>query len=291
VIVDAAVRLSHKQTGAVHSSTTNQVGIYRFDAVELGTFDLQVSRPGFATLVTRSVNVESNRTTTVDVILHVGDNETVVQVNAAQEELLAKDSPLRGGNFQAREVSRLPLNTLNPISLAGTLPGAVVPSGSTTYGVGGLATQFAVNGQRPRGNNYLLDGTDNNDLSFTGPAQGFNIADAVEEVSVQTSNFGAEFGRAGGAVVNVITKSGTNEYHGTGLWQYRSQIFNSLSNLDKLSSTARPDFNENVYGFSLGGPIRKNKAFFFAAFQQDRFRSSGQFSFVVPTADGVRVLQ
>jgi hypothetical protein len=235
--------------------------------------------------------VEVNRTTTVDATLQVGASETLVQVNAAAEELLLRDSPLRGGNFQPREISKLPLDTLNPISLAGTLPGAVVPSGSTTYGTGGLATEFAVNGQRPRGNNYLLDGTDNNDLSFTGPAQAFNIADAVEEVSVQTSNFGAEFGRAGGAVINVITRSGTNEVHGTGLWQYRSQNLNSLSNLDKLSSASRPDFNENVYGFTLGGPIKRNKAFFFAALQQDRFRASGQFSFVVPTADGVRVLR
>src|SRR5207245_7111200 len=103
-------------------------------------------------------------------------------VNAGTDELLLKDSPLRGGNFQSREISRLPLRALNPISLAGTLPGAVSPSGSTTYGNGDLATQFAVNGQRPRGNNYLLDGTDNNDLSFTGTAQPFNIADAVQEV-------------------------------------------------------------------------------------------------------------
>src|SRR5581483_4394000 len=81
VIVNAEVRLTHKQTGVVHSGRTNEAGIYRFDAVELGTFDLQVSRPGFATVVTRSVDVESNRTTTVDMTLQVSDNQTLVQVN------------------------------------------------------------------------------------------------------------------------------------------------------------------------------------------------------------------
>jgi len=137
----------------------------------------------------------------------------------------------------------------------------------------------------------LLDGTDNNNMAYTGTAQGFNIADAVQEVSVQTSNFGAEFGRAGGAVVNLITKSGTNQFHGTGMWQFGSQAFNSLSNLEKLSPTPPPGFSENVYGFTLGGPIKKNRSFFFAALQQDRLDSNGQFPFVLPTADAVSTLQ
>jgi hypothetical protein len=291
VIVGAEVRLTHNETGVMRSGRTNEVGIYRFDAVDLGTFDVQISKPGFATFDSQGVPVEGNRTTAVDAKLQVGENKTVVQVNGTAEELLLKDSPLRGGNFQGPEVSQLPLNGLNPISLAGTLPGAISPSGSTVYGNGGTATQFAVNGQRPRGNSYLLDGTDNNDMEFTGPTQGFNIADAVQEVSVQTSNFGAEFGRAGGAVVNVITKSGTNQFSGTGLWRFGSQAFNSLSNLQKLSPTPPHGFSENIYGFTLGGPIQKNKTFFFAAMQQDRFHSNSQFPFVLPTADAVSILR
>ena len=240
VISDAAVELINRENGVIRSTTTNAAGIYRFDAVDLGLFNLKVNKAGFEMFLSNDLSVEGNRTTTVDVKLQVGSSETVVEVNAEGEELLMKDSPLRGGNFQPREVSRLPLVLSNPISLTGTLPGAVSPLGSTTYGIGNQATQFAVNGQRPRGNNYLLDGTDNNDLSFTGTAQAFNIADAVEEVSVQTSNFGAEFGRAGGAVVNVITKSGTNAYHGTVFWQYQSQAFDSLSNLDKAQRNLSP---------------------------------------------------
>src|SRR6202521_2940013 len=291
VIPDASVELTNKESGLVRSTTTNAVGFYRFDAVDLGLFDLKITKTDFNEFLKLGISVESNRTTTVDVELRVGSSETIITVNAGTDELLLKDAPLRGGNFQPREVSRLPLDMLNPISLARTLPGTVLPSGSTTYGIGDQATQFAVNGQRPRGNNYLLDGTDNNDLSFTGPAQPFNIADAMQEVSVQTSNFGAEFGRAGGAVFNVITKSGTNEFHGTILWLYRSQGFNSRSNLDKLNGTSPPTFNENVYGFTLGGPIRKNKTFFFAALQQDRSRSTGQLRFVLPTAEAVSSLR
>lgn len=291
VIPDAKVELTNQKSGVMRSTTTNADGIYRFEAVDPGLFDLKIGKAGFNAYSKLGINVEGNRTTTVDVKLDVGNSETVVKVNAETDELLLKDFPLRGANFQPGEVSRLPLESLNPISLARTLPGAVSPLGSTTYGIGDQATQFAVNGQRPRGNNYLLDGTDNNDLSFTGTAQAFNIADAVQEVSVQTSNFGAEFGRAGGAVFNVITKSGTNEYHGTLFWQYGSQVLNSLSNLDKLSPTSPPRYDENVYGFTVGGPIKRSRTFFFAALQQDSFRSSGQDQFVVPTGGAVNQLR
>jgi len=202
-----------------------------------------------------------------------------------------KDAPLRGGHFNSQGISRLPLAAREPIALARTLPGVVPPSGSRTFGIGGEATQFSINGQRPRGNNYLLDGTDNNDIFFTGLGQSFNISDAVQEVSVQTSNFGVEFGRAGGGVFNVITKSGTNEYHGTALWQYASQRFNSVSNTDKLNGIPQSVFSHNLYGLTLGGPVRKNRTFLFGAWQQDTFRSTRQFKFVLPTAEAVRKLR
>jgi hypothetical protein len=110
--------------------------------------------------------------------------------------------------------------------------------------------------------------------TFGGNAQPFSIAEAVEEVSAQMANFGVEFGRASGSIFNVITKSGTNAYHGTLLWQYQSQAFNSRSNLDSLNATPQSVFSHNVYGLTFGGPLRKNKTFFFAAFQQNTFHST-----------------
>src|SRR5206468_6432915 len=115
--------------------------------------------------------------------------------------------------------------------------------------------------------NYLLDSTENNEIQYTGVAQPFNMADAVEEVSVQTGNFGVEFGRAGGGVFNVVTKSGTNSLHGTLLWRYQSERFNSVSNVDKLNGIPQSVFSHNVFGFTAGGPVRKNKTFFFIGFQ------------------------
>jgi hypothetical protein len=153
------------------------------------------------------------------------------------------------------------------------------------------ATQFSVNGQRSRANNYLLDSTENNDIQYTGLAERFNIADAVEEVSVQTGNFGVEFGRAGGGIFNVVTKSGTNNLHGALLWRYQSQRFNSVSNVDKLNGTPQSVFSHNIYGFTVGGPVRSNRTFFFGAFQQVTRKSTQNVSLVLPTEAAIAGLR
>jgi hypothetical protein len=119
----------------------------------------------------------------------------------------------------------------------------------------------------------------------------FTIADAIEEVSVQTGNFSVEFGRAAGGVLNVITKSGTNDLHGTMLWRYQSQRFNSVSNLDKLYGIKQSVFSDNIFGFTAGGPIRKNKTFLFAGFQQEYDHSTSNTPVTIPTADAVSRLQ
>src|SRR5215467_5410789 len=294
VIGGARVTLTGIDTGVRFSTGSNEAGVYRFDAVDLGSYDLTVEHPGFRTYSAAGINVQANRVTTLNPSLDVGAAETKIDVSAESAELLVKDSPLRGGNFQPREIRDLPLVSLNPLSLARTLPGATEASGSrifggTTFGVNN-GGGFSVNGQRPRGNNYMLDGTENNEVWLSGAEQVFTIADAVEEVSVQTGNFGVEFGRAGGGVFNVVTKSGTNDLHGTLLWRYQSQRFNSVSNLNKLTDVPQSVFSDNVFGFTAGGPVRKNKTFFFAAFQQNNLHSTANFPMQVPTADAVGLL-
>jgi hypothetical protein len=285
VVVGASIFLTNRETGVRRAAKSNEDGIYRFDAVDLGQYDIEVTQRALRPFTGTSITAEANRTTTFDIRLEVGALDQQVTVSAEASEVLIKDGPLRGGNFSAREVQQLPLVGLNPLSLARTLPGVVQTSGSFPWRNTWEQYNFSVNGQRHRGNNFLLDGTENNDFGFTGPAQPFNIADAVEEVSAQTGNFGVEFGRAAGGVFNVITKSGTNTVHGTLLWRYQSQRFNSVSNVDKLNRIPKSVFSRNVAGFTLGGPIRKNRAFFFGAFQQDKHHSTRNFTFVVPTDD------
>lgn len=291
VISRASILLTNTRTGIRRSSSSNEVGIYRFDAVDPGPYELKISQSGFKALIATDLGVEANRTLTFDPRLEVGGEAIEIQVSALAETMMTRDGPLRGGNFLPREVSQLPLLSLNPLSLARTLPGVVQPAGTALIGLGGgEAVEFSVNGQRLRGNNFLLDGTENNDIAFTGVAQPFNIADAVEEVAIQTANFSVEFGRASGGVFNVVTKSGSNQYHGTVLWRYRSQRFESASNVDKLNQTPKSVFNQNVAAATAGGPLRKDKTFFFAAFQQDVRRSTANFPLVVPTAAAVERL-
>src|SRR5204863_2997815 len=143
-------------------------GIYRFDAVDLGVYDLKVTHAGFRTFLSSGIGVEANRVTTLDPRLELGAAETRIEVSGDSSEVLIKDSPLRGGNFQPREVRDLPLTGLNPLSLARTLPGATEATGSRVWsGATANGTNngggFSINGQRPRGNNYMLDGTENNE--------------------------------------------------------------------------------------------------------------------------------
>ena len=289
--------MTGQETGVRLSTESNATGVYRFDAVDLGVYDLEVSHAGFRTYFAAGFVVEANRVTTRDSKLEVGAASDRIEVNAASSDILTKDGPLRGGNFPSRETRDLPLISLNPLSLARTLPGATEASGSTIWGGGytnggaaGAAANingggFSINGQRPRGNNYLLDGSENNEVWLSGEEQVFTIADAVEEVSVQTGNFGVEFGRAGGGVFNVVTKSGTNSVHGTLLWRYQSQRFDSVSNLDRLNGIPQSVFSHNIFGFTTGGPLRKNKTFFFAGFQQDNTHSTANYPVQIPTAD------
>src|SRR5215469_1511227 len=172
VIRGAQVTVTGVETGLRLSTKSNDAGVYRFDAVDLGTYDLQVTYPGFRDFLGARVNVEANRATTFDPKLDIGAAEATIEVNAESSDVLIKDSPLRGGNFQTRQVRDLPLNVLNPMSLARTLPGATEASGSRIWGGTTAGSSngggFSINGQRPRGNNYMLDGTENNQLYVSG---------------------------------------------------------------------------------------------------------------------------
>ena len=293
-IAGATVELHHRETNQTRSTVTNEAGLYRFDAVDLGTYDVTIRASGFKAFIKRELPIIANRTTNVDATLELGEQQSVIEVSANVGEILQKSDPVRGGNFSRREIAMLPLTNSDPWSLARTLPGVTVPTGITNNGAasnltnGGAGAQFAINGQRTRANNFLLDGTDNNDISITGPAATFRELDAFAEFSVQTGLFSAEFGRAGGGVLNLITKSGTNQFHGTGRWLFRSNALNALTNEERVAGLTEPAvFTNNVFGGTFGGPIRKDKTFFFGSITLDRFRATNNSpAFVIPTAAG-----
>jgi hypothetical protein len=294
IIVDVQVDATNVETNVTFPGVTNEQGLYNIPNLPPGTYRVVVQKFAFRTVVKPAVELHVQDVIALNFSMEIGSIAESVTVEAGAP--LIQPGPQRGGGFSSREVRDLPLAAMSPISLARTLPGTIEPAGSTLYpGIDMYEDQpvtlFSVNGQRTRANNYLLDSTENNDIMFSGLSQRFNIADAVAEVSVQTSNFGVEFGRAGGGVLNIVTKSGTNSLHGTLLWRYQSQRFNSVSNVAKLNQTPKSVFARNVYGFTVGGPVRNDKTFFFAAFQQDTRRSTQNYPLVVPTEAAVSMLR
>src|SRR5262245_3384027 len=296
VISGAAVTLTNTATTVSRSTVTNNEGIYRFDAVDLGDYTVKFTATGFGDISKSNVAVSANQTAVIDAQLQPGAQSLSVSVTAETGALLQTEVPVRGGNIDSTRVVELPVATRNPAMLALTLPG--VTTNRFGFGVG----TFSVNGGRGRSNNFLIDGTENNDISVAG--QGFQIKnpDAVQEVSVQTSNFDAEFGRAGGAVVNVVTKSGGNQFHGTASWQYDSRRDDAITNTESLDPKIRdrgypPYGTEHIFAGTLGGPVRlpfydgKDRTFFFTSYQNQRQASNTVDTVFTPTAAGRATLR
>ncbi|HEY7184790.1 MAG TPA: TonB-dependent receptor, partial [Blastocatellia bacterium] len=296
VISGAAVTLTNTATTVSRSTVTNNEGIYRFDAVDLGDYTIKFKASGFGDVVKSNLVVSANQIAAVDAQLQPGAQSLSVSVTADSGALLQTEAPVRGGNIDSTRIVELPVASRNPAMLALTLPG--VTTNRFGFGVG----TFSVNGGRGRSNNFLIDGTENNDISVAG--QGFQIKnpDAVQEVSVQTSNYDAEFGRAGGAVVNVITKSGGNQFHGAASWQYDTTRDDAITNTQSLSADIRkrgypPYGTEHIFAGTLGGPVKlpfydgKDRTFFFAAYEDQRQASNTVATVLTPTNAGRATLR
>ena len=283
-VVSAAALLRNTATGVTRDTTTNGSGVYRFDAVDPGPYTVNLKSAGFRTAMSASFTVTANQVSSVDIILEVGETTSTVEVSA-DAATLQTESPVRGGNIESQRITELPFANRNPVSLALTLPGV----SSNRYG-NGVGT-FSVNGSRGRSNNFLIDGTENNDISVAGQAFQFKNPDAVQEVAVQTSNYDSEFGRAGGAVVNTITKGGTNTIHGS--LGYLLDVTNddAISSQQALDPNVlkkgRPNSGTDQWFFgTVGGPIVKNRTFFFGSYFEERQNSSGTSNVIVPSASG-----
>jgi Carboxypeptidase regulatory-like domain/TonB-dependent Receptor Plug Domain len=233
VIAGAEVTLTSVQTKLSRVTTSNGEGLYRFEAVDPGTYSVKISFTGFGDVVNKGVEVRANQTSDVPVRLAPSGQTATVDITADAGQLLQSEAPVRGGNIDTERITELPFAGRNPVALALTLPG--VSTNRFGFGVG----TFSVNGSRGRSNNFLIDGTENNDLSVAGQAFQITNPDAVQEVSVQTSNFDAEFGRAGGAVVNTITKSGTDDFHGSLAYLFDVTRDDAITNTQSLIAAIR----------------------------------------------------
>lgn len=262
----ARVIVTNAETGRARETRSAGDGSFVLPDLGVGTYELTVEAAGFKTFSLRSIKVQVDENRRVDVHLEIGSlNESVVvQANVAQVE--TRSSALREVVDSARIVE-LPLDGRNPLQLQYLLPG----SGRVSAGGGGQAENdvVAINGSRPNSNNYTLDGADNHDPFFNSPSV-FPNPDALDEFSLQSSNYSADQGRNAGAVMNAVTKAGTNSFHGTLFEFLRNQDLDARS----FFATAVSPFKRNQFGGTLGGPIWRNKTFFFGSYQGTRVVSS-----------------
>lgn len=289
-IPNAAVKITNLTTGVSRDTVGDATGSFRLDAVDPGAYRLEASAPGFKTAKLDRIEVNAAQTVNVPLRLEIGSPTEEVVVSTGNEVVIQNADGARVNTLGEREIRELPIQGLNPVNLVFTLPGVVDVGGQNGVAAGFVqGTEFSINGLRPRGNNQLIDGLDNNDNSITGQVYQPTVRDAYSQVTVLGGDYSAEFGRAGGAVVNVITRSGSNEFHGSAYDIIQNSAFDALTPGQKSQSelTEVPQFTQNTFGFSLGGPILKNKLFFFGTFQADLVRAGAVTGrAVVPTAAG-----
>jgi hypothetical protein len=268
---------------------TGPNGEYRIDAVTPSTYNVSFSKTGFSTKQIKNIAVAASVVTSVNAQLALGDVSQTLTVEAGGATVQT-DSGELSGKITTQEVSQLPIVTGNPIDLVLTQPGAVTVSSrdGLTNGEG-----FSIDGLRPRANNFLIDGFDNNDYGITGQALQPSNIEAIKEVNIQTNSYAPEFGRGGASITNVIYKNGTNQWHGTAWERYSGAAITAIPvELRNQGITVSPQFVNNEYGFDLGGPLIRNKLFIFGSSQwdHDNFDESGA-QFTIPTAAGVAALQ
>lgn len=294
-IANASIKITNLTTGVVRDSVADSNGAFRLDAVDPGAYMLEASAQGFKTVKLDRIEVNAAQTLNLPLRLEIGSPTEEVVVSAGNEVVIQSADGTRVNTLGEREIRDLPVLGLNPVNLVFTLPGVADVGGSNGLAAGFVqGTEFSINGLRPRGNNQLIDGLDNNDNSITGQVYQPTVRDAYSQVTVLGGDYSAEFGRAGGAVVNVITRSGSNEFHGSVYDIIQNAAFDALTPGQKSQSelTEVPQFSQNTFGFSFGGPVIKNKLFFFGTFQADLVRAGAVTGrAVVPTQQGINQLR
>ncbi len=288
VIPGATIELENVATGVKRRAQTDSAGIYRFNNVPVGRYRVTASAQGFASATLENINVTLNRTTTANVELQVSAVTTQVEVVEAAAQIDTTTATI-GAAFSAQEavynpVSALPLGVYNL---------ALLSAGVASSGGLGLGEGPSVGGQRPRQNSFTIEGVDNNRKDVTGA----NIRvpnEAVAEFSMLQNQYSAEFGHSTGGQFNVVVRSGTNDVHGSAYWYLQNRKLNAMDEADKRQGlTEKPRYDQNQIGGSLGGPIVKNKLFYYGLFEYNPLgaASSPSSATYTPTAEGYRLLE
>ncbi|HXJ06407.1 MAG TPA: TonB-dependent receptor [Candidatus Acidoferrum sp.] len=282
VVSGAQVTVTQAATSVKRSTTTNASGAFTISSLPPANYSVTIEAPGFKTLK-QDITLLADQIRTIDARLELGQASQEVTVEAAAV-MVNTVTPVLSQVIEQTRVVSIPLTTRNAADLTLLVPGTTnanghgVQQGDTkqiAVGTRSVAESIAVNGARPDQISYNLDGANNEDL-MSNTNNPFPFPDALQEFSVQTNSFDSRYGTNAGAVVNVVTKSGTNEWHGSGFEFVRNKVFNAKNFFAKPpagSTDARDPLKQNQFGATIGGPIRRNKSFIFFGYQATRIRT------------------
>ena len=281
-VAAAKVIITNQANGTQRDTESGANGEYIFLEVPVGTYDIEVNQTGFKKYVRKGVALDLNQIVSVDIALQVGTASETIEVTGAPP-LVDTTTTQLGAVVNERTVSQLPLAQRDAYQLLQLQPGVQSQVGLDTVYGSDRAGVVSVNGGRGRDNNFTVNGGDGND-QFAGLPAIQPSPDAIAEFRVLTNTFDAEYGRNSGAVVNVVTKSGTNDIHGSLYEFFRNQSLNARGFFD----TSKLDYLQNQFGATLGGPIKKDKTFFFVTYEGDRIRRGTSGDVVAVPTDAER---
>jgi hypothetical protein len=288
VLANVGVTATNDATGIARETKTNASGDYVFPEVPVGTYTLSFDLSGFKTNVRKSVTLDVNQVITLNMSMQIGASKEVVEVTS-EAPLVDTTTTQLGAVVNDRAVSQLPLNSRDTYQFLQLQPGVMSTVGSSNSIVYGSnnAGAVSVNGGRGRSNNFSVNGGDANDQFVNLPTVQPS-PDSIEEFRVLTNTFDAEYGRNSGSVVNVITKSGTNSFHGNMYEFFRNTVLNANAYCLSPDGCTKPKFNQNQFGGTFGGPIKKDRTFFFASYEGRRIRQGIQSPVVFVPTDAER---
>jgi outer membrane receptor protein involved in Fe transport len=268
VLSGAHVVATNTETHISRAVTSDNGGAYQIAALPIGSYRIAVDHKGFTPVTTNPIKLEINQSAKIDVNLQVGSETQTVTIEGAASTV-ETITPTMGSTVLEQEIGNAPLNGRNALDLVLLQPGVAPADNPGNTGAASANTRFSIDGGRNDSNTFLLDGGNNNDLLDNGVVYNPN-PDAIQEFKVLTSNFTAEYGRNSGGIVTVVTKSGTNAFHGSAFEYNRNDAYNANTFINNAEGQPRLALKRNQYGGTLGGPIKKDKLFFFVAYQGQR---------------------
>jgi hypothetical protein len=281
VIAASPVVAKNESTGQVRSTATDDNGAFFMAALPSGSYTIYVRVPGFKTYEQANLKLNVGQATELNIKLEIGTVDEKVEITSSESKIPVATEGRLSDTFVQSEINNLPLPQRDVFLLPKLSAGATAIPGAANSTKLSNSPIITVNGNRYRGNNYVLDGAMNTNPNNTGEPSIVPSLESLEEVQVQTGNFSGEFGRGNGAVINLRTKSGTNQLHGK-FWEYHR---NAALNARNFFSTARAPLTFNQFGANIGGPLIKNKTFFFGSYEGTRNATGQALTFQVETPE------